>query len=133
MGPKQTKQKKDIYHRGAIKYSLLHTPLMNFLGAKKKQSPKQLSLWLVLAMNFLVVTVYGVNCHVISSLLEQRSRKTLVQSSVDSGVNFFMNKPEGKMQGNQLVDGWTHPIHLFCFSKHLRQCVRHREFFMFVE
>ena len=87
MGPKQTKQKKDIYHRDAIKYSLLHTPLMNFLGAKKKQSPKQLSLWLVLAMNFLVVTVYG--------------------------VNFFMNKPEGKMQGNQFIDDWTHPIHLF--------------------
>ena len=36
MSPEQTKQKKDIHHRGTIEYSLLHTPLMNFLGAKEK-------------------------------------------------------------------------------------------------
>ena len=73
MGPEQTKQKKDIHHRGTIKYSLLHTPLMNLLGANKKQSPEQLNLWLVLAMNFSVVTLYGVSYHVVSSLLEQCS------------------------------------------------------------
>lgn len=27
------------------------------------------------------------------------------------GFEIFMNKPEGKTQGNQLVDDWTHPIH----------------------
>lgn len=79
MGPEQTRQKKDIHHRGAIKYSLLHTPLMNLLGAKKTQSPEQLGLRLVLAMNFSVVTLYGVSYHVISSLLEQLSRRTRVE------------------------------------------------------
>lgn len=88
MGPEQTKQKKDIHHRGTIEYSPPHT-FDEFSGCKGKIVSEQLSLWLVLTMNFLVVTLYGVYYHVFSSLPEQYSGKTTVQSSMDSGLKFL--------------------------------------------
>lgn len=78
--------------------------------------------------------------HIIWCILPRLLLPTRAVQQKDTSTEFygfwcgiFMNKPEGKTQGNQLADDWTHPIHLFSFPKHLRQCVRHREFFTLVE